>query len=505
MGLHPCRITIEAELETITPLHLGSGERAPDILGTPAADEPVPELALVVRDAAGRPFLPGSSLRGLLRRLAEAAVPEPAVRTLFGEIRGGAGGSSGQMGALMVRCGLALGTLPTVTGAPYARALADGGRAGGMVAGRTRIDPATGTAEHNKLFFQELTPAGCRFGLRLMLLADSDAALTGRLAPLGAVLTRLAEGAHLGKGQRTGLGELRLRAETVRLQRMKINAGTGEATWTPYPQWRLPKAQAAARGAAGPWALTLHCPGPFLIVDSSHRKAEALDGTMGATAATAATSAERRGHEPDDPGQAQLKAQRTAANRPLVLGSTILGALRSRAAWLCALDRHREQQRAQAAGGTAGAETLDRGDGGAGDRGADGGGAAGDEAPVVTRLFGTTDARGRLGLSRLRVGEGRPWNVTSVRLDRFSGAPIDQALFASATFVDVTIGFTLSLDAGTLEAGTLEVGPGHPDQAAELAEEQALAERLVSDIRSQGLRLGHGTNKGFGWFVEVPS
>ena len=56
------KLILEANLECLTGLHIGAGKGSLEIGG---ADNPV------VKDAFGRPFIPGSSLRGKLRSLLE--------------------------------------------------------------------------------------------------------------------------------------------------------------------------------------------------------------------------------------------------------------------------------------------------------------------------------------------------------------------------------------------------------------------------------------------------
>lgn len=82
----------------------------------------------------------------------------------------------------------------------------------------------------------------------------------------------------------------------------------------------------------------------------------------------------------------------------------------------------------------------------------------------VQRLFGESGYRGLLSINRLEVKTAEPWNVTSVKLDRFSGVPVDNALFTTATFLGVQVIVTLRLD------------------------------------EKRGIELGHGANKGVGWF-----
>src|SRR6266481_9626661 len=68
------KLILEGELHCETGLHIGAGKGSLEIGGS---DNPV------VKDAAGRPYIPGSSLRGKIRSLLEqfsgAAVPSEMV------------------------------------------------------------------------------------------------------------------------------------------------------------------------------------------------------------------------------------------------------------------------------------------------------------------------------------------------------------------------------------------------------------------------------------------
>src|SRR6266481_9354112 len=68
------KLILEGELHCETGLHIGAGKGSLEIGGS---DNPV------VKDAAGRPYIPGSSLRGKIRSLLEqfsgAAVPAEMV------------------------------------------------------------------------------------------------------------------------------------------------------------------------------------------------------------------------------------------------------------------------------------------------------------------------------------------------------------------------------------------------------------------------------------------
>lgn len=103
------------------------------------------------------------------------------------------------------------------------------------------------------------------------------------------------------------------------------------------------------------------------------------------------------------------------------------------------------------------------------------------------RLFGVTGWRGLLAVESIRViRPGGKQTFTSVKLDRFSSAPIDGALFSVEAFVDPVFEVTLRLAPREKAPITLEA--------------QSLFDRLLNDIKDMGLMLGHGGSRGFGWF-----
>jgi hypothetical protein len=80
-------------------------------------------------------------------------------------------------------------------------------------------------------------------------------------------------------------------------------------------------------------------------------------------------------------------------------------------------------------------------------------------------------------------------DVTSVKLDRFTSGPIDNALFKTGAFLGVALDAAFAIEARP---------PSLP--AGERKMDDDLYEELLQDIRTNGLVLGHGGNKGFGWF-----
>jgi hypothetical protein len=215
-------------------------------------------------------------------------------------------------------------------------------------------------------------------------------------------------------------------------------------------------------------AFALVCHGPFFSVDSSYDP-KAVKGADG--------------KEKD--GVPQLKPQIGRGDAPLALGSQIAGALLARARYIFG--------RIMLESGASGADVakavvpnevrrLN-------------GVAAASALTSVERLFGVAGYAGLLRIDGTTFGKGTPFLNTSVKLDHFSGAPIDKALFTSESRVGVTLSFALVLRKREWRD---EKGESHSEGPSD--DDRGLFDELVKDIETRGLRLGHATQRGFGWF-----
>jgi hypothetical protein len=83
------------------------------------------------------------------------------------------------------------------------------------------------------------------------------------------------------------------------------------------------------------------------------------------------------------------------------------------------------------------------------------------------------------------MAAGSPVEITSEALDQFSMAPLDGALFTTRAFVGCEFSVHLGLDR----------------RRTVTAADETFFRELVDDATDNGLMLGHGTNKGFGWFA----
>ncbi|MBP7339269.1 RAMP superfamily CRISPR-associated protein [Niveispirillum sp.] len=420
MGLHPYRMEIRAALVTESPLHLGDGGVASKKLKKSDQDED-PLLSTLLRGGDGLPFIPGSSLKGLLRGLMAGREQTDA---LFGVPKLDKK-NHGRMSHVIIWGGSCVPE--PVTAAPYAAQLGSTS----FAAARTAINPETGTADAHKLFFQEMLAPGTKIPLDMLLIADDGQTLDQQWQALLPLLARLAHGAQLGKGKSDGQGRVRLLPGTLTVSRHALQ-GDGTMSMTPVTVPDLSQVTPPAH-AGRTWNLTLTCPGPFAVLDSSRKR-------------------DRKAGQEADKDNPALAGQSLDGNLPHIPGTSLMGALRAQARWLRALE------------------------------GEPGDGTPAGDADAVRALFGTTGHRGRLWLEQLTVTAGTKWDVTSVKLDRFSGAPIDGALFTTRTYT------------GVAATATLRLMPDVDDETTSLAKE------LLAAVQDEGLMLGHGTNKGFGWF-----
>jgi len=429
------RYDIRGQLLVLSPLHLGTGHvrEVVTVIGKEGANTR-PEVAALLRDAVDRPYLSGSTLKGLLRRIAEGALEQGTVDILFGAIKGEDGGMKGALtvsGAVQDQPGDA-------SGAPYVEGAQKELGGGVFVAARTAVDGASGTVDDGKLFFAEMVAPGARFGFRLSIErrgSDAAADASDVLDKTVRLLKSLAqdEGWNIGKGQADGFGRIRLDTRSVKIEKRALNSSGTFATSGVNGVWE--KALAAPvvyRKALRSVELRLACNGPFAIVDASRKSSQGKGKQEGA---------------------AQVSAQRIK-QMPLILGSSLSGVLRARAGWIEKLHVLRGKRT---------------------------------EAGSCLRLFGTQDARAILSIARLDVLKAERWDITSVKLDRFSGAPVDNALFTTDCFINTELSLRLVLED---RGGTMS--PTEDDVA--------LFDALIADVTNNGVELGHATNHGFGWF-----
>lgn len=456
--------SLTATLEVVSPLHIGTGEvRKFERFD---GDNKPPEVSVAALDSDGKPYLPGASIKGVLRSLSGAHR-----ENLFGPDRVD-DAIEAKSGHVIVWNARFAQTPAEFEQAPYAAKRFCGeadsfANRGLFIDARTAIEPEAGVADDKKLFHQLLVMPKTRFHFSLTLHHRETSDMRNLAAALTRLLCQMAsdEGITLGRGTRTGQGRVKLDPTTVEVKTVpsRFDAGAeikclleGVAAQT-MEHGRIVERR----------ALHLKCDGPYLVSDSSKVRKQ--------------TTMDEQSKEPHL--QALVEPD---GKSPRLPGSSIMGALRARALWLAALPDRDIQD-----------ENSDNED----DR---------DdvlrplEDPArlspVQRLFGVAGWRGLVSIDAVRfVGDAQSLNeaakkITSVRLDRFSGAPIDGGLFTTQAWLAPSFEISLSLRDRVYQRD------GREFQALR-QHDKDLFRRLIRDLESEGLMLGHGTNKGYGWFA----
>lgn len=457
------RVVIEGTLAVLSPLHVGSGDCDDDPaidlsdedrerLGFGANERP--ESARVVRDVNGRPYIPGTSLKGVLRAAAQAAGYEkPLIEALFGDIKH-TDTERGVMGALTI-FGAELERPVSASGRPAFEKKNERIASSLALSARTAIEDGRGVVDEHKLFYAEEVVPGTTFRFRACYQPPSATGLAeGREQAIGDLLCQLLalmasdDGIALGRGTADGAG--RVHVGDWKLTHEKVDE-TGVFARDPDPPYRIEIGADSAITRPGHWVeLTLSGEGPFFVDDWWYARQQ--------TKKKQGKPARDRDKAEQEPQLAALREARPG-NRPILPGTSLMGVLRARAEWLEKLmDANGEWP------------------------------ISGDGPTLAERLFGTTDRRARLVLDKLELADGAASMLaTSVRLDRFSGAPIDGALFSVDCFVDPVFHATLRL-----------VPESDPSVHRAV---DSLFQSLLRDVETNGLMLGHAGNRGFGWFT----
>ena len=189
---YPYRYEARLIVEANTPLAIGSGE------GNMMTDR------LVIRDINGLPFLPGSTISGVLRHAMEAVSPSQT-NLYFGEQKKRQSFGS----RLLISEGRVVGADGSVldgmqmidTHNEYYNFIFET-----LIRQHVRID-AYGVAEKHGKFDEEIVPKGVRFCFEIEMLAEK----TDDLDFFEQVLIQVnTQGFRLGGGTRNGLGEIKV-------------------------------------------------------------------------------------------------------------------------------------------------------------------------------------------------------------------------------------------------------------------------------------------------------
>lgn len=180
------RVRIVGRLEVLSPLHVGSGNVVPTTRMGKDGQQTEPTLVdALCRTAAGRPYLPASTLRGAVRaRLADA---DTVNRELGVRLFGTTHDEDGQMGKLRF-----YDAVQTDDRQPDLRSA-------------IAIDPLFGVVEAHKLFVRQVVPPGCQFDLTIEADRVDAAELMAVLGLLDTFGRGIGRGIGAGKSKDQGL------------------------------------------------------------------------------------------------------------------------------------------------------------------------------------------------------------------------------------------------------------------------------------------------------------
>lgn len=434
------RILIESLLELASPCHLGGAD------ANASSDRPL------LRDGAGRPFLPGTTLAGLLRATLERTEKSEA-EALFGA---NWGDPKGNQARLLISSALIdqPGFVPTE--------LRDG----------VRIDPGRGVAEDQKKFDLELLPKGTRFRLRFELdlfgQPEKDRVL---LCGFVNILQALEQG-HIDLGARTrrGFGETRIVADPDgsrwRVEEYPVATPAGLYAWLGRGLDDLPDDWPAVKRETYPnikslaqhWQINL--PNDQTLSEFRITLALVLPGSI---------LVGSEGHDPAEPDRSYLTRLSRSDNRvitePVLPATSLAGVLRHRCLRI--------------------AKTL------AGRKNAN-------ARQLVEELFGPEKTgknerawASRVAIREARILNGRALRHTRVRIDPWTGGALESFLFTE----DAWYGGEVQIEIKLREAhDTALVGPAS----------RALLLLALRDLVCGSLSVGAESGVGRGRLGPVP-
>lgn len=397
-------------------------------------------MATVVRDVDDKPVIPGSALKGALRAAVLASCgPEKSVE-LFGAEKN----SEGAEGHASVVTIYAARIIEEGPPAPTSNlGLPESGKKYTFLATHVALDRKTGSAEDQKLYSVEMVPAGTRFKLEGIVRSGKA------VCDLKTALGPLVSGISLGRGTTKGNGKLKLIESKISYKTKSLDVSKMKEKSDPETTIILESVQDSSSIKIVEFSMT--CLGPFMSHDSTH-KVDGQDNVLFAL---------RRSEE--------IEYQKEG----------LYGVLRERCAWLAATDKigdgcRDNEDRFKPFTSKDSPSDLCR----------------------TARLFGVPGWQGLveikslklLGGERLRKSDDHSnGGMPGIAIDRFSGAVLDTGPF----YVDAWVGIKLEFNLVLRER---EDFPTEDDKR--------LFSALVKLIKVDGLLLGHGTNRGFGWFDE---
>ncbi len=451
-------IQLEARLRLDSPMHIGSGRIGKSQALRQDGQNDMPEVDLTSLDAKGCPIIPGSSLKGCLRAAMLGHVDH-------GDFFGPEAGNKVLHSGLVVfwTAKSAPDTLENASaGQPFAAAelkdesnqsiSTDPEKTGTYIDVRTAIDRGTGTVDEQKLFRRQMVAPGVEFLVRIGISLRKGLPVAEQAC--ADVLDVLRGGISLGSENNMDQGKARLIADTVTVT---LDDPVTNQNKTLDPQNQVPaKAVSSVQQLA---QFELACDTLFIVNDASAKSKR-----------RAAKEAEVSDKD-RPPSLEALHGFGEEADVPRLPGSTLKGKLRSAAVWYARWHLNNQDHRDN--------PSLVY--------------SAGDlnKLSRIERLFGIAGWRGLLSIQDIEFVSHKEWKVvSSVKMDRFSGAPYDNGLFSVKASVAPVFRVKLGLSKRQID--------GRSDETAKLDSE--FFEGFVHYLQSEGITLGMGGNRGLGWF-----
>lgn len=389
------RWRITGTFTTTAPMHVGSGavSEDPRLKNTKnEQNEEYCDVQAVTTDYAGKPCVPGTALKGVLRAWAEQIFNgDPAIDRVFGKRDSGqAAAEAGRAEFHTARvvppppaqCETFKEHVPYWPNEPRGERSAFTG-----IASSVSINRVTGAAERNKLFFVEFVPEGVTFTVEVTLARATAADVSFLLAVLEHGAKHATHPYQFGASGADGWGRVTWTSSAVTAwdgasNLAAPNVGFAACTATPpLPPEPTPTASPACRQ----FTLTLAFAGPFLVNDTS------------------------RTHRVEDDKLPHFTPLKRADGRVWLPASSFRGVLRSRAEFLAA--------------------------------------SCGWPATQVEDVFGTTSQASRLTVAEFEeVGRCQLRHQDFVAIDRFTGGAAEGAKFHANYANRPTVRTTLVLD-----------------------------------------------------------
>lgn len=394
------KVTITGTLETTTPLHIGSGGFEPhETYRKPregSQDASKEFVASLCADYQNHPYIPGSTIKGMLRSIAQKEAPEQS-DSLFGVAKPKKNDTSNSSNTEYIAGRL------YVYDAAYR-----GEHCNTEQRMSIAIDPLLGTAKEGALFAKRIVPVGSKFSVELQLEKTNESELEELLRWLscfdGGPASQLGAGQNQQMGRLKWCSDLNVTKTTPEalLSWLSAEPGTSINTVTdPRPIKDFPEITSNQKAIAFQVA-TLS---PLLCADKE----------WGSDAEGQADLSWMRTR---DPLQYKGNSSKSSEDFALIPASTLLGWLRGRCrkilmTWIVA---------------AAPAATLNQQNGVV-----DG---------ALAELFGNEKKAGLIGFSDAKsLTEIRDKNThtqTFNAVDRFTGAVSDGALYTMESIVNVT-------------------------------------------------------------------